>query len=196
MDFNTILDTLKVGVGLVYLYLEYKARPSMWAASIVMPIIGMILFYNKGLYADAAINVYYLLIAVYGFYKWTRGATHHEGRPQPITHVAPLTAAILAAVWAAVWCTIWWVLVSFTDSTVPVLDSFTTSMSIVGMWMLARKYIEQWIVWLVVDAVYVYLYYKKAVYFSGTLYGFYTVMAIAGYLKWRQMMSQDQSRLS
>lgn len=187
MDLNTFLDILKVSVGLIYLYLEYNAKKSLWIASVIMPAIGMWLFYNKGLYADFAINIYYLLIAVYGYLTWNKKDS--EEKPElPISHITNKTAIVIAGVWGSLWCLIAWVLATFTDSTVVWLDSFTTSLSIVGMWMLAQKYIEQWGIWLVVDAVYVYLYYYKGIYFSGTLYAFYTVMAVLGYLKWKKMM--------
>lgn len=188
MDLNIVLDILKVAVGLVYLYLEYNAKKSLWIASVIMPIIGMWLFFNKGLYADFAINIYYLIIAVYGYITWSRKGA--KDKPEvPISHVKPLTALTLCGLWLGVWCLIAWVLRTFTDSTVVWLDSFTTSLSIVGMWMLAHKYIEQWWIWFVVDAVYVYLYYYKGIYFSGTLYAFYTIMAVAGYRRWRKLMS-------
>lgn len=190
MDLNVLLDILKVSVGLVYLYLEYNAKKSLWIVSVIMPIIGMWLFYNKGLYADFAINIYYLVIAVYGYITWSRHSAS-EKPELPITHVGVRTAIALAGLWALMWCAVAWVLATFTDSTVVWLDSFTTSLSVVGMWMLARKYIEQWWVWFMVDGVYVYLYYYKGIYFSGTLYAFYTVMAVMGYFRWKKMMKQS-----
>lgn len=189
MDLNVVLDILKVSVGLVYLYLEYNAKKSLWIASVIMPIIGMWLFFNKGLYADFAINIYYLVIAIYGYITWSRHTA--SKKPElPITHIGPRIALALVGVWALMWCAVAWVLATFTDSTVVWLDSFTTSLSVVGMWMLARKYIEQWWVWFVVDSVYVYLYYYKGIYFSGTLYAFYTVMAVMGYLRWKKLSGE------
>lgn len=191
MDLNTLLDILKVSVGLIYLYLEYNAKKSLWIASMIMPAIGMWLFYNKGLYADFTINIYYLAIAVYGYLTWNK--KNADKKPElPISHIPAKIALAIAAVWAAFWCLTAWVLSTFTDSTVVWLDSFTTSLSIVGMWMLARKFIEQWWIWFVVDAVYVYLYYYKGIYFSGTLYAFYTVMAVFGYRRWKGMMTHPE----
>lgn len=186
-DLDTFLDILKVVVGLVYLYLEYYARPAMWVAGIIMPAIGLWLFWNKGLYADCAINGYYLLIAVYGFIVWTRHSRKSDTKPPlPITHIHGYTILMLSGCFLCVWAVIAYVLYRFTDSTVVILDSLTTSLSVIGMWMLARKYVEQWLIWLVVDAIYVWLYYKKQIYFSGTLYIFYTVMALLGYRRWRR----------
>lgn len=187
-DLNTLLDILKVSVGLVYLYLEYYARPSMWIASIIMPCIGLVLFWNKGLYADCAINIYYLVIAVYGYIVWTRHNGKTEKEDKPIIRIRPVTVLVIGCCFVGLWLLMAWFLDRFTDSTVVWLDSFTTSLSVIGMWMLARKYLEQWLIWFVVDAVYVWLYYHKGIYFSGTLYAFYTVMAIFGYQRWKRQL--------
>ncbi|MBQ2490535.1 MAG: nicotinamide mononucleotide transporter, partial [Muribaculaceae bacterium] len=95
-------------------------------------------------------------------------------------------------VFLLLWGAIWWVLVSFTDSKVPVLDSFTTSLSMVAMWALAQKWVEQWLLWLVVDAVCCGLYIYKQIPFSAGLYGFYTIMAVLGYRNWLRLMHKQQ----
>ena len=86
------------------------------------------------------------------------------------------------------WIVIWWLLTTFTDSRVPVADSFTTALSIVGIWMLARKILEQWFVWIAVDVVTSALYFYKDIPFKASLYALYVVIAIFGYRKWRRMM--------
>ena len=191
MQLDVVLDILKVSVGLIYLYLEYNAKRGLWIAGVIMPAISLWLFYNKGLYADCAINLYYLVIAVYGYVVWSRKSSSGQKPEVPITSVPGKVAALLGGAFVAIWLFIAWVLASFTDSTVVWLDSFTTALSIVGLWMLARKYLQQWFVWLIVDAVYVWLYYHKGIYFSGTLYAFYTVMAVFGYVKWRRLMAEQ-----
>ena len=191
MQLDVVLDILKVSVGLIYLYLEYNAKRGLWIAGVIMPAISLWLLYNKGLYADCAINLYYLVIAVYGYVVWSRKSSSGQKPEVPITSVPGKVAALLGGAFVAMWLFIAWVLASFTDSTVVWLDSFTTALSIVGLWMLARKYLQQWFVWLIVDAVYVWLYYHKGIYFSGTLYAFYTVMAVFGYVKWRRLMAEQ-----
>ena len=83
-----------------------------------------------------------------------------------------------------------WILIRFTNSNVPWLDSFTTALSIVGMWMLARKYVEQWWAWIVVDIVSAGLYVYKDLNFTAGLYALYTIIAIFGYFKWKRMMER------
>lgn len=196
MTFDNILEILGFCVGLLYLWWEYQANPKVWLASVVMPGISMWVYYSKGLYADFGINIYYLLIAVYGFVAWTRGipsARDKKKKPRAITHTPMWAWSVAASASFLLWGGIWWVLVSFTDSTVPVADAFTTALSIVGLWMLARKYAEQWLVWLVVDIVCCGLYLYKGLTFYCILYGLYTVIAVLGYRKWLRLMSSGKT---
>lgn len=190
----TLLEILGFTVGLFYLWFEYHADKRVWITSLIMPAISMWIYFSKGLYADFAINIYYLLIAGYGYFAWTRKKSSTEGSSHTkdaaalrISHL-PFTVGIVTVLaMVAIWYALWWLL-SLTDSTVPVADAFTTAMSIVGMWLLARKYIEQWAVWFIVDAVCVWLYFYKGIYFYATLYAIYTVISVFGYVKWHKLM--------
>ena len=193
MTFATILEILGFSVGLLYLWWEYHADAKVRRASVVMPAISMWIYYSKGLYADFGINIYYLLIAVYGFISWTRGTSAKKRAPRRITHVSAAVCAGALASMAVLWGVIWWVLVSFTDSTVPVADAFTTALSIVGLWMMARKYAEQWLVWFVVDIVSSGLYFYKGLTFYCVLYAVYTVIALLGYRKWLRLMQSESA---
>ena len=88
------------------------------------------------------------------------------------------------------WALIYWLLVRFTNSTVPLADSFTTALSIVGMWALAHKILEQWFVWIIVDIVTSVLYFHKDIPFKASLYALYVVIAVFGYLSWRRKMQR------
>jgi nicotinamide mononucleotide transporter len=92
----------------------------------------------------------------------------------------------------AVWAVIYWLLVTFTNSNVPLADSFTTALSIVGIWALAHKYLEQWFIWIAVDVVTSALYFYKDIPFKASLYALYVVIAIAGFMKWRRIMEGDR----
>ena len=196
-SFLNILDILGFAVGLVYLYLEYRASIWLWVASIVMPAIDMVLYYQAGLYADFGMAVYYCLAAVYGFIAWRFISGKESAQGPEASHDAaagidhfPLRLLVpTVAAGLAVWVAIWWVLTRFTDSTVPATDAFTTALSIVALWALARKYAEQWLLWLVVDAVCCTLYVYKGIPFKAAIYGIYTVFAVFGYRKWLSMMA-------
>ncbi len=173
-------------VGLLYLYWEYQADPKMWIASIVMPLISMWLYFEKGIYADFAINIYYVAIAIYGYRNWTR-RRGTEKQTLPITRIpGSVLAGCIAAV-GVLWVAIALVLINFTDSTIPWLDAFTTAVSIVALWMGAQKYCEQWLFWLVVDLVTVPMQIYKGLVFYPILYSGYCVIALLGYRKWLRM---------
>ena len=182
------LDILTTVLGLIYIWLEYRASIALWVVGIVMPALDIYLYWSHGLYGDAGMAVYYTLAALYGFYVWKFKKTRKLKQSLPIIHLPrrqylPLTLFFLLA-----WGAIYYVLVEWTNSTVPLLDSFTNALSFVGMWALARKYLEQWLFWIAVDAVCFYLYIQKGIPFKAGLYGLYVVIAIAGYYKWKQMV--------
>lgn len=188
------LDILGFVTGILYLYWEYFANPKMWFAELVMPLIMMWLFFDKGLYGDCAMNVYYFVIAIYGYIVWTRHRDPHSTKDQksarPITHIPFRFVIIALTALIAIYVIIAYSLIEFTDSTVPYLDAFTTSLSIVAMWMLARKYVEQWLAWILVDAISCGLYIYKDIPWSATRYAVYTVIAVFGYYKWRRLMAR------
>jgi nicotinamide mononucleotide transporter len=185
-----ILEILGAVTGIIYLWLEYRASIYLWIVGIIMPAIYIYVYYNSGLYANLGINVYYLLVALYGWLMWRYGGKGKQAESTelpiirtPRKHYLPLIATAVVAFGIIVW-----VLRDYTDSDVPYLDGFTTSLSIVGMWMLARKYIEQWWVWFTVDVVSVGLYLYKDLYYLAVLYIVYVVVAFFGYRKWKQLM--------
>ena len=198
MTIDTILEIVGFVIGIVYLYWEYQADVKVWLASVVMPMVSMWVYFENGLYADFAINIYYLVIAVYGYISWTCKGKKTAGEAGectelPITRV-PLRVCLGAVTtMAGLWLAIWLILKYFTDSTVPVADAFTTALSIVGLWMLARKYAEVWLVWFVVNIVSSALYLYKGLPFYCALYVIYTVVSLMGYRKWLRMMRLQQS---
>ena len=183
------LDITTTILGLAYILLEYKASAWMWAVGFVMQALGIVLYYDKGLYADCGMEFYYLSMTVYGYWKWIRGSAKKE--PLPITFFPKRLILPWLVIIAAVWGMIYWLLVTFTNSNVPLADSFTTALSIVGIWALAHKYLEQWFIWIAVDVVTCVLYFYKDIPFKASLYGLYVVIAVMGYLKWRKMVVKD-----
>lgn len=199
LPWDKILEVIGFSVGLLYLWWEYHADSRLWFASIVMPTISMWIYFHKGIYADFAINIYYFLIAVYGYIAWTRtgrrgkAAARSKKEELPIRHIPRRQLLSCTAVFLLLWIALYCGLRYLTDSTVPVADAFTTALSIVAMWMLARKYIEQWIAWIAVDAVCVGLYSYKGIYLYGVLYGAYTIVALMGYRNWKRLMQKQQT---
>ena len=182
------LDIVTTVLGLAYILLEYKANIWMWFVGFLMQALGIILYYQKGLYADCGMEFYYLMMTAYGYWKWIRGSVAKESLP--IRHFPKRLVLLWLVIVACVWGVIYWLLVTFTNSNVPLADSFTTALSIVGIWALAHKYLEQWLIWIAVDVVTCGLYFYKDIPFKASLYGLYVVIAVFGYFKWRRMMEK------
>ena len=181
------LDILTTVLGLIYIWLEYRASIALWVVGIIMPALDIYLYWSHGLYGDAGMAFYYTLAAFYGFYVWKFKKTRKLKQELPIIHMPrrqylPATVCFFLA-----WGAIYYILITRTNSTVPVLDSFTNALSFIGLWALARKYLEQWLFWMVVDVVCCMLYVQKGIPFKAGLYGLYVLIAIAGYYKWKKM---------
>lgn len=186
------LDIATTILGIIYIILEYRASIMLWLVGIVMPAMDVFLYYSHGLYGDAGMAVYYTLAAVYGWAVWKFGKKRKQkaGEEMPVTFMPKRLYPIATVFFVAAWVATWFVLSHFTSSNVPVLDGFTNALSFVGLWALARKYTEQWLFWILVDAVSCYLYIMKGIPFKAGLYGMYVVIAVMGYRKWMKMARQ------
>ncbi|MGN1255213.1 MAG: nicotinamide riboside transporter PnuC [Prevotella sp.] len=189
------LDITTTILGLIYIILEYRASILLWLVGIIMPALDIVLYYTHGLYGDAAMAVYYTLAAIYGWIVWKFGHKHQqkEGEEMPITHMPKRLYPATIIFFVVAWVVTWFVLSHYTNSNVPVLDGFTNALSFVGLWALARKYLEQWLFWILVDAVSCYLYVIKGIPFKASLYGLYVVIAVMGYFKWKKAIVKVRS---
>ena len=188
------LDIFTTILGIIYLVLEYRASIALWIVGIIMPALDIYLYWTHGLYGDAGMAVYYTLAAVYGYAVWQFGKKQGQTvkQPLPVTHMHKSLYLPAFVFFVVAWGVTYYVLKEFTNSTVPLLDAFTNAMSFVGLWALARKYVEQWLFWIAVDAICFYLYIIKGIPFKAGLYGLYTVIAVMGYLKWKRMAANNK----
>ena len=144
MDYLDIITTI---LGLIYIWLEYRAHIALWVVGIIMPALDIVLYWQHGLYGDAGMACYYVLAALYGLFVWKFKKTRKKKEPLPIIRMPRSKYLPVVVTFLAAWGIIYYILVTWTNSTVPVLDSFTNALSIVGLWALARKYLEQWLFW-------------------------------------------------
>ncbi|MDO5664847.1 MAG: nicotinamide riboside transporter PnuC [Bacteroidia bacterium] len=180
------LEIIGAIIGLIYLYLEYKANKWLWLFGVIMPMVYVFIFYQSKFYADMGINIYYFFASIYGWIVWTKSKNSEDKikiSHTPIRFILPLSA-----IGVAIFALIAFILVNYTDSPVPYGDSFTTALSILGMWMLAHKYIEQWWLWFVVNIVSSGLYFWKDLNYTGALFAIYAVISVFGYFKWKRMV--------
>ena len=187
MEIKLLLQIVGVALGLLYLYFEYKANIWLWVIGLIMPVVHGLLYYRSGLYADCAMEVYYILAGLYGLVVWLRRGAKGQSKFK-ISHATARVWVVAAVMYAVSHAVIYYLLTTFTDSSVPAWDSFTTACSVVAYWMLSRKYVEQWLAWLVVDVVTVGLYLYKDIPLTAALYALYSILAIVGYIRWKRMV--------
>lgn len=171
--------------GILYVFLEIRQKMWLWPLGIATSAVYVIVFFNSKFYADMGLQFYYLAISVYGWYWWKKGGKSLGSEILPVTRIPSGLAYRALLVFALLFAAIWVVLSVFTDSPVPGWDSFTTSVSIIATWMLARKYLEHWWLWVIANSVSVGLYIYKELYPTVILFVVYTVMAVVGYFRWR-----------
>lgn len=183
-------ELIAAGLGFIAISLQIKQNVWYWLVSIIMVTMYIYIYIDARLYADMSLQVYFLVISFYGWYMWLYGNKQNQHRSElKVSSVSGEMIPILSGITLFLFFFIAWVLISFTNSDLPYWDSFTTALSFVATWMLARKVLENWLVWIVVDAVSVGIYIYKGLYPTAVLFLFLTVLAFVGYRKWKRDMS-------
>ena len=163
-----------------------------WPLGIANNLVFIVLFYRTGLYADVGLQGFYILISIYGWWSWLHGGRGHGALT--VSRVKPVIGALLVLVVAGSTTLLAWLLRRYTNSTVPVLDSLITALSLVAQFMMTRKWIENWPVWIVANCLSVSLLIYKGLYVASALYLVYQVLCVMGLLEWRRAL--NHSRLS
>ncbi len=178
----SVWEAVAVTLGVAYLLLAVRESLWCWYAAFVSTWIFLVLYWRVDLLMQSALQVYYLVMAVYGWRQWQRGSAGHAqlaiSRWYARQHLAALAAVLLASAASGA------LLQHYTDAALPYLDSFTTWGSILTTWMVARKILENWLYWLVIDSVSIYLYLDRALYLTAGLFALYLVIVLFGYRRW------------
>lgn len=181
--------------GLLYLFLEIRQHRAMWVVGFLTSLVYVFVFFFSKIYAYMGLNIYYVAISIYGFWQWTRksgtgtSGTGEAAATQEAILYRNMTPRLFAGISFAIlalFALLYYVLHHFTDSPIPVGDAFTTAVGIVATWMLARRIIEHWIFWIIVNCVSVYLYYLRGLYPTMFLYICYAVLAAIGLYTWKK----------
>lgn len=180
------LEIVTTILGLIYIWLEYKANIWLWVVGIIMPAMQVYLYWSHGLYAFAALTCYYTVAACYGLAVWKYRKTRNTHQPLPIVFMPRRLYLPVVAVILVVWAVTCFILIRFTDSPTPTLESLTNAFSIVGLWALSRKFLEQWYFWIVANTISCVIYAQTDMPYYIFLYGLYNIIAIAGYFRWKR----------
>jgi nicotinamide mononucleotide transporter len=159
-----------------------------WPVGIVNNVFFFLLFWKSKLYADAGLQIVYAIISIFGWWNWIYGGVSRSklAIAKTIRRTAPLL--FVATVLSTMLLTL--LLRTFTDSAVPFWDGLTTALSLTAQYMLSRKLIENWWVWMIADVVYIALYCYKSLFLTSFLYAIFFAMCIAGYFGWRKVLDR------
>jgi len=178
----TWLEGIAVFFGVASVYYSMKENIWVYPTGIISTLIYVWICLQVGLYADMGINAYYFSMSIYGWYVWSRPT--NEGKALPVTWLNRKGIVESVLLFLISYTVLAFVLLHFTDSDVPFIDSFTTASAFVGMYLMAKKKVENWIAWIITDLVSVPLYFYKGLILTSFQFLFFTVLAVMGLIAW------------
>ncbi len=180
---QSLLETSGVITGILCVYLAAKNNIWNWPLAIISVLIYIFIFFEAKLYADTGLQVYFLLMNFYGWYFWSR---KDERTKVPVSSIT-LKEVILSLIGITVFTAgLGFFLYKGTDASFPFVDSFCTACSLVAQVFLARKVLENWLIWIFVDIIYVGVYVIKDLHLTAGMYALYIIIAAIGYRDWRK----------
>ena len=179
---TTPLELLSFVLSVLTVLLNIRQIHWAWLFSILSSALYGIVFFSSRLYGDSGLQIVFVVVSVYGWYCWLQGGKQSQEMPVTSLNLMQRFAAILA--WLSVFVILSLFLKSFTDTDVPYMDGFLTAGSLVGQLLLSRKKIENWLIWIAVDVLYVGLYLSKGLMLTAILYGIFVVLAAIGLKQW------------
>lgn len=180
----TTLEWLGTVTGFLCVYLAARQHILNWPISIISVAAYAVLFYQSKLYGNAVLQVYFFGTAIYGWYYWVKRG--QDADKKPIVSFSALEIAGTVIVVLVLSGVMGWFLGTYTDTDVPYIDGFCTAMSFVAQFLMTRKVLQNWLLWIIVDICYIPLYLYKGFMLTALLYVAFTVIATMGYLDWRR----------
>ena len=175
--------------GFIYLGCSIRQHFLTWPVGLLNALFYIGVFFNSKIYADMSLQFYYVVISIFGWWNWLHG--NSEGKVLEVTRTAAALWFKLAFASVALFIFIAVLLERYTDSPVAIWDALVTALSIVATWMLAKKKIEHWLIWIVVDAISIGLFLSRQLYPTSLLFIVYTVLALYGFLEWRKSLNPE-----
>ena len=172
--------------SVVYLVLAIRENLWCWPAAFLSSALTMVLMFEERLYAESALNVYYIVMAVYGWYQWHYGGRKSSSDALPISVWSPKAHALAIGGTVALTVIVGRLMSEFTDAVFPYLDAFVSIGSVVTTYMVARKILENWLYWLVVDSLSLYLYWQRDLNLYVALFALYLVLVVLGLIRWHR----------
>lgn len=182
------LELVAVCFGVVSVWLSTRQHIASWPTALVNTSLYFVVLGRAQLYANAGLQLVYFSLSCYGWYQWKYGGATHTG--VVVTRTPRRLALVLVAIGVSAAALVAWILLRFTDAASPWLDAGTTATSLVAQWMMTRKLLENWLIWTVVNVVYIGLYLQQGLRLTAGLYVAFLVLAILGFQSWRRSLHQ------
>ena len=179
----SLLEVVAAVFGAASVYLSARQHIASWPTALVNVLLYVVVFREARLYADMSLQFVYAALSLYGWYEWKFGGAGRT--PLPVTRTPRRLWPVLAAAGIGTAALLGYLFATHTDASSPLLDSALTAASLVAQWMLTRKLLENWLIWIAADAVYVPLYLSKGLYPTAVLYAVFLGLAVKGYRDWR-----------
>lgn len=188
---DIFLEVTAVFFGLLSVWFARKANIWVYPTGIISTAIYIYITLYIGLYADTFINAYYTLMSIYGWYVWTR--IGKDNSPTPVGRMN-FRERIIAGVFLTISiATLYFILNNYTDSDVPLIDSITTGIAFVGMWLMAKKKVENWSFWIAADVISIPLYLYKGLALTAFQFAVFLILAILGLIEWRKILKEEKT---
>ena len=181
------LEMLAFVLAVAMVLFNMRVNPIAWPLAIVSSLLYFALFWSSRLYGDASLQIFFALVALWGWWQWLRG-TQADGTALRVRTLPASARWWLLAALAAAWPATGLFLKHYTDTDVPWWDAFPTAASVLGQWLLGRKYIENWLAWIVVNVVSVALFAYKGLWLTTLLYTVFIAMSVFGWRAWQAML--------
>lgn len=188
----TGIEIAAVVLNLAYVVLAAKEHIACWIFGILGSLVSIWIFVDAKLYAESVLFSYYVIMGFYGWYAWSRNKQKSNQKLQIAEGSIKLHATIFIGGYLATFG-LFWLLKTFTDAEMPLLDSFTTVFSFIATWMVAKRLIENWIYWVAINALSVYLYFSRDLNVYAMLMVAYTILAAYGYWQWDKDLEKQSS---
>jgi nicotinamide mononucleotide transporter len=182
------LEVIAVAFGVVSVWLSTRQHIVSWPTALVNTALYFVIFHRAQIYANSGLQLVYFTLSCYGWYQWKYGGADRTG--VVVTHTSRRLAAILAGIAVTTAVALGWGLARFTDAAIPWLDAATTATSLVAQWMMTRKLLESWLIWIAVDVVYIGMYFSQGLRLTAGLYAAFLVLATLGYFSWRRSLRE------
>ncbi len=184
------VETIAAVFGVISVFLSVRQNIWSWPTAIVNTGMYIFVFFAAKLYADTGLQVIYVILNAYGWYHWLYGGKNRT--ELPVSKTSGRLGALLVGIGIAGTGIIGTLLARTTDAALPYMDAMTTSTSLVAQWMMTRKLLENWIIWVAVDVVYIGMYIYKSLYLTAVLYLVFLILSAMGYFQWKASLASRQ----